>query len=78
MFDKTRRSNKIINVGDLVFHPSGNSHLAKFEQRYEGPLEVVNVMENDRFEVKSLSTNRKTMVAKDMLRIWPGELSISS
>lgn len=75
LFDKTRRSTKIINIGDLVFHPSGNSHLAKLDKKYEGPFEVLEVLSNDRFALKNLATSRKRIVAKDMIRIWPGELS---
>ncbi|KAH0818171.1 hypothetical protein GEV33_004620 [Tenebrio molitor] len=74
-FDKKRRSTKIINVGDFVFHPSGNSHLAKLDAKYEGLFEVLQLLPNDRFELKNLATNRKRIVAKDMIRIWPGEFS---
>lgn len=75
LFDKTRKSTKIINIGDLVFHPSGDSHLAKLDKVYEGPFEVIEVLPNDRYGLKNLATNRKRIVAKDMIRIWPGELS---
>jgi hypothetical protein len=74
-FDKKRRSTKTINVGDFVFHPSGNSHLTKLDAKYEGPFEVLQLLPNDRFELKNLATNRKRIVANDMVRIWPGEFS---
>ena len=61
--------------GDFVYHPSGNSHLAKLDAKYEGPFEVIQVLPHDRFELKNLLTNRKRTVAKDMLRLWPGEVS---
>ena len=40
LFDKTRRLSKEVEVGDFVYHPSGNSHLSKLDPRYEGPFEV--------------------------------------
>ena len=75
LFDKNRRNHKNIGLGDFVYHPSGNSHLAKLDAKYEGPFEVIQVLPHDRFELKNLLTNRKRTVAKDMLRLWPGEVS---
>lgn len=76
LFDDRRKSSKEINVGDFVYHPSGNSHLAKLEARYDGPFEVVAaVLPNERLELKNLSTNRRRVVAIDMIRTWPGEFS---
>ena len=40
LFDKTRRLSKEVEVGDFVYHPSGNSHLSKLDSQYEGPFEV--------------------------------------
>ncbi|XP_066251424.1 uncharacterized protein, partial [Euwallacea similis] len=34
LFDKKRRSNKVFVIGDYVYHPSDNSHLAKLDDRY--------------------------------------------
>lgn len=75
LFDKSRAKNKEINLGDFVYHPSGNSHLSKLDPRYEGPFEVVSLLPHDRVEVKSLTTNRKTVVPTEMLRFWPGEFT---
>lgn len=33
LFDKSRIPNKDISIGDMVFHPSGDSHLAKLDAR---------------------------------------------
>lgn len=74
LFDKTRKSPKEFKVGDFVYHPSGNSHLAKLEPKYEGPFEIVTILPNDRIELKNLATNKKRTVAIDMVRIWSGEL----
>lgn len=76
-FDKKRRSNKRFAIGDFVYHPSGNSHLSKLDGKYEGPFEITQVFPNERFELKNVSSNRKRVVAKDMLRLWPGEMSES-
>lgn len=78
LFDTSRKNDKNIVVGDFVYHPSGNSHLAKLDAKYEGPFEVIQLLPNDRFMLKNLLTNRKRTVAKDMLRLWPGEFSEDS
>lgn len=75
LFDRSRNSNKVFNVGDLVFHSSCDSHLAKLDKKFEGPFEIIQLLPNDRFELKNLATNRKRIIAKDMLRLWPGEIS---
>lgn len=75
LFDKKRKNANEIKVGDFVYHPSGNSHLAKLERKYDGPFEVVAILPNERFELKNLSTNKKRVVAIDMIRTWPGEFS---
>lgn len=67
-FDKTRRINKKVNIGDIVFHPSGNSHLSKLDPKYEGQFEVMQLLPNYRIELKNLATNQKRIVATDMLR----------
>lgn len=75
LFDKRRKSAKEIIGGDFVYHPSGNSHLAKLESKYDGTFEVIAILPNERFELKNLATNKKRVVAVDMIRTWPGEFS---
>lgn len=74
-FDNSRRTNKIIKVGDFVFHCSGNSHLAKLDRRFEGPFEVLQLLPNDQLEIKNLTNNRKGIIATNMVLIWPGEFT---
>ena len=78
LFDKTRRLSKEVEVGDFVYHPSGNSHLSKLDPRYEGPFEVLELLPHGRVQLKNLATNRKRVVATDSLRVWPGELSLDT
>ncbi|KAH0813323.1 hypothetical protein GEV33_009468 [Tenebrio molitor] len=54
---------------DIVFHPSGKSHLSKLDRRYEGPLVVLKLLPKDRVQLKNLATNRKRVVAREMLRV---------
>lgn len=75
LFDKKRRSNKVFAIGDYVYHPSGNSHLSKLDDRYEGPFEITQLLPNERYELKNLASNRKRVVAKDMIRLWPDDIS---
>jgi transposase InsO family protein len=77
-FDRSRKDLKNLQPGDIVFHPSGNSHLSKLDRRYEGPLEVLKLLPNDRVQLKNLATNRKRVVAREMLKAWSGELAEDS
>lgn len=71
IFDKTR-PNKIISTGDFLFHPSNNSHLAKLNDKYDGRFSslVLQILPNDKFEIKNLAIYSKKGIVKDMLIVW--------
>ncbi|KAF7272983.1 hypothetical protein GWI33_014270 [Rhynchophorus ferrugineus] len=74
IFDKNRKANKNIQIGDFVYHPSGNPHLSKLDPKYEGPFEVLHILPNNRREIRNPTTSRKRIVARDMIRTWPRDL----
>lgn len=72
-FDSTRRNNKVFNIGDTVYVNQDHRRHDKLSPKFKGPYEILELLEHDRFYLKGLNTLRNITVAKEKLRLWPGE-----
>lgn len=73
-FDATRRNNVSFVVGDIVFVNQDHRRNNKLEDKFKGPYEIISSLPNDRFALKGRGNLRNLVIAKDKLRLWPGEL----
>lgn len=72
-FDTTRRTNKIYNIGDLVYISQDHRRHDKLSPKYKGPYEIIQILPHDRFSLRGQNNLRNIIVAKEKLRVWPGE-----
>ncbi|CAK1549316.1 unnamed protein product [Leptosia nina] len=72
-FDSTRRNNIIFNIGDIVYVNQAHRRHDKLSPKFKGPYKIINLLEHDRVYLKGLNTLRNITVAKEKLRLWPGE-----
>ncbi|CAH2223131.1 jg19574 [Pararge aegeria aegeria] len=72
-FDETRRDNLTLNVGDTVYVSQDHRRHGKLKGKFKGPYQIIDILENDRFSLKGLGNLRDAIIAKEKLRIWPGE-----
>ncbi|XP_044764519.1 uncharacterized protein LOC123321080 [Coccinella septempunctata] len=70
--NKRRRDNVQYSPGDFVLmHRDSQMHISKSDYEFLGPYEVVNCLDNGRYEIKKVGTNIVTKAAKEQLRRWP-------
>ncbi|KAF9414765.1 hypothetical protein HW555_007397, partial [Spodoptera exigua] len=72
-FDTTRRNNLVFKKGDIVYVNQNHRRHDKLSPKFKGPYEVIDILEHDRFSLKGLNTLRNIIVAKEKLKLWPGE-----
>jgi transposase InsO family protein len=72
-FDNVRRDNQLYQVGNTVYVNQDHRRCDKLSPRYKGPYEITALEPNDRYALRGLGNLRNMIVAKDKLRLWPGE-----
>lgn len=74
-FDKTRAKTKTeYKVKDLVVIQKTQLGGGKLAARYEGPFEIITVLENDRYALRRVNGQKRAAVAGyEQLRHWPKE-----
>lgn len=72
-FDTNRRTNKNFRTGDIVYVSQDHRRHDKLAAKYKGPYEIIEELQNDRFSLKGQTNLRNIIVAKEKLRVWPGE-----
>lgn len=70
-FNKGKAKIKPFSVGDLVFIQNEARNQEKLSPKFRGPLKVVEVLENDRYILKSLTSNRTFKYPHDRIRSSP-------
>ncbi|XP_038221969.1 uncharacterized protein LOC119839641 [Zerene cesonia] len=72
-FDTTRRINKVFKVGDIVYVSQDHRRHGKFSPKFKGPYEIIEELSNDRYSLRGQNNLRNLIIAKEKLRLWPGE-----
>lgn len=72
-FDSTRRDNITYNIGDTVYVNQDHRRHDKLKPKFKGPYTIDNILENDRYNLRGSGNLRNVIIAKDKLRVWPGE-----
>ncbi|CAH4036424.1 unnamed protein product [Pieris brassicae] len=70
-FDKNKAKVTSFSVGDYVLIENYERNQTKLDAKYKGPFEVLEVLDGDRYHLKSLSCNRTYKYARDRLRPLP-------
>lgn len=58
-------------MGDYVLIENHERNQTKLGTKYRGPFEVIEILDGDRYHLKSLSCNRTCKYARDRLRPLP-------
>lgn len=72
-FDTTRRTNKTYSIGDIVYVCQDHRRHDKLSPKFKGPYEILETLPNDRYSLRGHNNLRNIIVAKEKLRIYPGE-----
>lgn len=72
-FDTTKRNNKIFSIGDVVYVNQDHRRHDKLAPKFKGPYEIIEALGSDRFKLRGQNNLRNIVVAKEKLRVWPGE-----
>lgn len=70
-FDSTKAKIKKFNVGDHVLLQNEERNQTKLDPKYKGPFVVSEILEGDRYVLKSLNSNRSYKYSHDRLRKMP-------
>lgn len=70
-FDKNKAKLVKFDVGDLVLLQNEERNQTKLDPKYKGPFKVIEVLDGDRYTLKSLSSKRTYKYAHDRLRKMP-------
>ncbi|CAH2106762.1 unnamed protein product [Euphydryas editha] len=70
-FDQSRAKLSSFSVGDYVLIENHERNQTKLDSKYKGPYEVIEVLDGDRYHLKSLNCNRVYKYARDRLRPLP-------
>lgn len=70
-FDSTKSRPDNFVVGDMVLLQNEERNQAKLDPKYKGPFKVTEVLDGDRYVVKSLNCNRTYKYARDRMRRMP-------
>lgn len=72
-FDKNKAKFSRFKVGDYVFLRNEERHQTKLDQKFKGPFLVTEILEGDRYILKSLANNRTYKYSHESLRGMPKE-----
>lgn len=70
-FDKNKAKVVRYKVGDHVLLNSEERHQTKLDPKFKGPFQVINVLDGDRYELKSLVNKRTYKYSHEWLRALP-------
>lgn len=70
-FDKNKAKVTSFSVGDYVLIENHERNQTKLDPKFRGPYEVIEVLDSDRYRLKSLNSNRTYKYARDRLRPLP-------
>ncbi|XP_047538388.1 uncharacterized protein LOC125071979 [Vanessa atalanta] len=59
-FNRGRATIKPFSKGDFVFVKSSERNQTKLDRKFRGPFVITNVLENDRYELKSITGSSRT------------------
>lgn len=79
--NKERRDNIKYSVGDFVLlHRASRLHVSKTNFEFLGPYEIRGITKEGRYELKRVGARKHKIIkaAKEQLRFWPAEWSVSS
>lgn len=71
-FDRPRRNNIEYHTGDTVYVNQDHRRHDKLKAKFKGPYEIISILDNDRFLLRGIGNLRNITVAKEKLRLWPG------
>lgn len=72
-FNRGRARVKPFSKGDFVFVKSSERNQRKLDRKFRGPFQIINVLENDRYELKNLDGSSRTLkYSHENLRLVPG------
>ncbi|CAH1122287.1 unnamed protein product [Ceutorhynchus assimilis] len=58
-------------------HRDDRMHQGKLKYEFQGPFEIMNITPEGRYEIKRVGKSLITKAAKEQLRIWPNDWSLS-
>lgn len=71
-FNRGKASVRPFSKGDFVFVKCSERNQTKLDRKFKGPFQIINVLENDRYEVKQISGSHRTFkYAHENLRSVP-------
>lgn len=70
-FDRNKAKLVKFNVGDMVLIQNEERNQTKLDPKYKGPFQITDVLEGDRYALKSLTSKRTYKYAHDRLRKMP-------
>lgn len=70
-FDRGKAKVKPMSVGDLVFIQNEPRNQMKLSPKFKGPFKIIEVLEHDRYLLKSLTTKRTYKYPHEKLRLAP-------
>lgn len=70
-FDKSKAKFTNFSVGDYVLIENEERNQTKLDPKFKGPFKVIEVLEGDRYLLKSLTGNRTYKYAHDRIRKMP-------
>lgn len=70
-FNKTKAKITPFSVGDYVLIENHERNQTKLDPKYKGPYEVIEILDGDRYRLKSLNCNRTYKYARERLRPFP-------
>ncbi|KAF9418535.1 hypothetical protein HW555_004684 [Spodoptera exigua] len=72
-FDACRRNTTNFEIGNTVYVNQDHRRHDKLSPRFKGPYLITGILPNDRYTLRGLGNSRSIIIAKDKLRLWPGE-----
>lgn len=77
--NEKRRNNKNFKVGDFVLmHRDDRMHQGKLKYEFQGPFEIISITSEGRYEIRRVGKSLLTKAAKEQLRMWPSDWSMTT
>ncbi|CAH2105837.1 unnamed protein product [Euphydryas editha] len=70
-FDKNKATVRRFDVGDYVLIENEERNQTKLDAKFRGPFKIIEVLDNDRYSLKSLNSKRTYKYSHDRLRKIP-------